>query len=47
MSNEKTNDSNPKKEPSGTATNIPGSGEILIKGSVPNMKNPPPPPKKD
>ncbi|CAM3797970.1 hypothetical protein FLGE108171_15340 [Flavobacterium gelidilacus] len=44
MSNDK-NGQNPKSQPSGKANNVPGNGEITIKGSVPNMKNPPPPPK--
>ncbi len=34
------------KQPSGRATNIPGTGKITVKGQMPTMRNPPPPPKK-
>jgi hypothetical protein len=38
---EKTN------RPQGTPTNNPGGGEIIPKGQVPTMRNPPPPPPKN
>ncbi len=40
---------NSNSSPSGKPTNNPGGQGELVKGQVPNMKNPPPPPptKKD
>ena len=39
---------NPKltSNSSGKATNIPGNNKGEVKGQVPTMRNPPPPPKK-
>lgn len=41
----KSNPSSSSK-PTGKPTNNPGAGEIIIKGNVPQMRNPPPPPPK-
>ena len=38
--------SKPKSNQNGRATNIPGNNQGIVKGQVPTMRNPPPPPKK-
>lgn len=45
MSDKTNNNQGPKVQPDSRLKYNPGIGEIIIKGSVPNMKNPPPPPK--
>jgi hypothetical protein len=47
MAKQENKNPNTGSQPSGKPTNNPGSGEIIIKGSVPTMRNPPPPPKKN
>ena len=43
----KESNSTPTQKPSGTPTNNPGGNIGEVKGQVPVMRNPPPPPKKD
>ena len=44
----KKDHSTPKSQPSGRPTNNPGGGNNRegVKGNVPTMRNPPPPPKR-
>lgn len=46
MAKQENKNPNTGSQPLGKPTNNPGGGKVIIKGSVPQMRNPPSPPKK-